>query len=45
MGYALQVFVSSSCHELRDLRAAIKTWLLELGLTPIMSEERRVSPC
>jgi Domain of unknown function (DUF4062) len=36
---ALQVFVSSSCHELRDLRASIRTWLLNLGLTPVMSDE------
>jgi uncharacterized protein DUF4062 len=39
MGYALQVFVSSVCYALRDLRAAIKSWLEELGLTPLMSEE------
>lgn len=39
MGFALQVFVSSACYELRDLRAAIKEWLTQLGLTPMMSEE------
>ena len=39
MSLALQVFVSSACHELRDLRASIRTWLEELGMTPIMSDE------
>jgi hypothetical protein len=39
MGYTLQVFVSSTCYELRDLRAAIKAWLSELGLKPLMSDE------
>jgi hypothetical protein len=39
MGYSLQVFVSSTCYELRDLRAAIREWLTELGLTPMMSED------
>ena len=39
MGYALQVFVSSTCYELRDLRASIKIWLENLGLTPLMSDE------
>ena len=39
MSYALQVFVSSSCYELRDLRAAIKAWLKQLGLSPLMSDE------
>jgi hypothetical protein len=39
MSYALQVFVSSTCHDLRDLRAAIKAWLTQLGLIPLMSDE------
>jgi hypothetical protein len=39
MSYALQVFVSSTCYELRDLRAAIREWLTHLGLTPMMSDE------
>ena len=38
MSYALQVFVSSTCYELRDLRAAARSWLKNLGLTPLMSE-------
>jgi hypothetical protein len=39
MSYALPVFVSSTCYELRDLRAAIKAWLVQLGLEPLMSDE------
>jgi|ERR1700728_1408397 len=39
MSLALQVFVSSACHELRDLRASIRTWLVNLGLTPVLSDE------
>lgn len=39
MSLTLQVFVSSACHELRDLRAAVRTWLLNLGLSPVMSDE------
>lgn len=39
MGYPLQVFVSSACYELRDLRASIKGWLHEHGLTPMMSDD------
>jgi hypothetical protein len=39
MGYPLQVFVSSSCYELRDLRASIRMWLEEHGMTPLMSDE------
>lgn len=39
MSLALQVFVSSACHELRDLRASIRTWLTNLGLAPMMSDE------
>jgi MYXO-CTERM domain-containing protein len=39
MSYPLPVFVSSSCYELRDLRSAIRAWLTNLGLTPMMSDE------
>jgi len=39
MGYSLHVFVSSTCYELRDLRAAIKAWLLDVGLTPMLSDD------
>ena len=39
MSYALQVFVSSTCHELRDLRASIRAWLSNLGLKPQLSDE------
>jgi len=39
MSYRLQVFVSSTCYELRDLRAAVKSWLEKLGLTPLLSDE------
>ena len=39
MSYALQVFVSSVCYELRDLRAAINEWLTQHGLVPLMSDE------
>lgn len=39
MSLALQVFISSSCHELRDLRAAVRKWLQNLGLTPVMSDD------
>lgn len=39
MSFPLPVFVSSTCYELRDLRAAIRAWLESLGLTPMMSEE------
>jgi hypothetical protein len=39
MSYSLQVFVSSACYELRDLRAAVQSWLKNLGLTPILSDE------
>ena len=38
MGYALQVFVSSTCYELRDLRAAVRAWLQQLGMAPLMSD-------
>lgn len=40
MGYPLQVFVSSACYGLRDLRASIKGWLHEHGLTPMMSDDK-----
>jgi len=39
VGYALQVFVSSTCYELRDLRAAIVDWLTDRGVVPMMSDE------
>jgi hypothetical protein len=39
VSYALQVFVSSTCYDLRDLRAGVRRWLKELGLTPLMSDE------
>lgn len=39
MGYSLQVFVSSTCYELRDLRAMVKVWLDQHCIVPIMSEE------
>ncbi len=39
MGYALHVFVSSTCYELRDLRASVKAWLEGLGLVPLLSDE------
>src|SRR5580658_9538797 len=40
MSYALQVFVSSTCYDLRDLRAAVRNWLEQFRLTPLMSDER-----
>jgi hypothetical protein len=40
MSYGLHVFVSSTCYELRDLRAGIKAWLTKLGVTPLMSDDR-----
>ena len=39
VSYVLQVFVSSTCYELRDLRAAVRAWLKQLGLAPLMSDE------
>lgn len=39
MGYALQVFISSTCYDLRDLRASIKRYLEGLGITPLLSDE------
>ena len=39
MSYGLHVFVSSTCYELRDLRAGIRAWLTRLGVTPLMSDE------
>lgn len=38
MGFAFNVFVSSSCHELRDLRAAVRQWLSDMGFNPILSD-------
>lgn len=37
--FSLQVFVSSACHELRDLRAAVRTWLVNFGIKPMLSNE------
>ena len=39
MAFGAHVFVSSSCYELRDLRAALRVWLTERGLIPQMSDE------
>jgi Domain of unknown function (DUF4062) len=39
MSNILSVFVSSSCYELRDLRATIKDFLLGLGINPQLSED------
>ena len=38
MGFAPNVFVSSSCYELRDLRAAVRRWLSDMGFNPILSD-------
>jgi hypothetical protein len=38
MGFAPNVFVSSSCYELRDLRAAVRQWLSDMGFNPILSD-------
>src|ERR1700722_11670104 len=38
MGFKLNVFLSSSCHELRDLRSAVREWLTEAGFNPILSD-------
>jgi hypothetical protein len=38
MGFAPNVFVSSSCYELRDLRARLQEWLSGMGFNPILSE-------
>jgi hypothetical protein len=38
MGFAPNVFLSSSCYELRDLRAAVRQWLSEMGFSPILSD-------
>ncbi len=40
MSYSLQVFLSSTCYELRDLRAAVHSWLKGLGLNPLLSDEK-----
>jgi hypothetical protein len=39
MTYALHVFVSSTCYDLRDLRAAVRAWLSSLGMKPMLSDE------
>src|SRR5271156_4960952 len=38
MGFAPNVFVSSACYELRDLRARVREWLSEMGFNPIISD-------
>ncbi len=38
MGFAFNVFVSSSCYELRDMRARLQEWLSGMGFNPILSE-------
>jgi hypothetical protein len=39
MSHALEVFVSSTCHNLRDLRAALAEALRQLGMQPLLSDE------
>jgi hypothetical protein len=39
MGFAPNVFVSSACHELRDLRAGVRDWLTGMGFNPILSDD------
>lgn len=36
----LEIFVSSPCYELRDLRAAIKAFLEDLGIEPMLSDDK-----
>lgn len=36
----LEIFVSSTCYELRDLRAAIKAFLEDLGIAPMLSDDK-----
>lgn len=36
----LEIFVSSSCYELRDLRASIKAFLEGLGIEPMLSDDK-----
>jgi hypothetical protein len=38
MSFAFNVFVSSSCYELRDLRARLREWLSGMGFNPVLSE-------
>ncbi len=38
MAFAFNVFVSSSCYELRDMRARLQEWLSGMGFNPILSE-------
>ncbi|TKV82241.1 DUF4062 domain-containing protein [Bradyrhizobium elkanii] len=38
MGFSPNVFLSSSCYELRDLRATVRQWLSDRGFNPILSE-------
>lgn len=39
MANVLQVFVSSMCYELRDLRAAVRDFLENLGMVPQLSND------
>lgn len=39
MANVLSVFVSSSCYELRDLRASVRDFLKDLGINPQLSED------
>lgn len=38
MSFVFNVFVSSSCYELRDLRARLREWLSGMGFNPVLSE-------
>ena len=40
MPHALQVFVSSRCTELQDLRSIVRDFLVELGVTPLLSSDK-----
>lgn len=39
MSFKVHVFVSSTCYELRDLRAGLCKWLTDLGMVAVMSDE------
>lgn len=39
MSYALQVFVSSTCHDLRDLRAVVRNWFDNRKINAHLSDE------
>lgn len=36
-----QIFVSSTCYDLLDLRAEVEALLKEMGLSPVMSDRPR----